>query len=110
MNFNTASLKTCQRCGEEFAPRRSDAKYCSAKCKNAKNNDRYREATSAYEAIVGETHAILWKNREILLKFLDKTVNVTTLKELGFNPNNITEYREPEKGRTEFLFKASKIQ
>ncbi len=102
-DFSKASLKACQRCGEEFAPRRSDAKYCSVKCKNTLNNNRYREEEAAHQAIVGEAHQILWKNRNVLFKFLGKTVNLKTLETLDFKTNNITRFQKTKEGRNEFL-------
>ena len=102
-NFTEALIKTCQRCGGEFTPRRSDAKYCSTKCKNTLNNNRYREEEATYQAIVGEAHFLLWKNRNVLIKYVGKSVSLSLLKTAGFTTNNITRFKKVEKGISEFL-------
>ncbi len=39
-------LKTCPICGTEFAPKRSDAVYCSAKCRVAAARSRQKKKTT----------------------------------------------------------------
>lgn len=40
------AVKTCPICGTEFAPKRSDAVYCSAKCRVAAARSRQRKKTT----------------------------------------------------------------
>lgn len=96
-------IKGCQYCGEALPQLRSDAKYCSSKCRNDFNNLQKLKAAQEREAIVGEAHAILWKNRNILLKYVDQTVSLTILQAVGFKTNNITRFQTIEEGRNEFL-------
>ena len=84
--YKAVSNKQCQTCEEDFVPRRSDAKFCSIKCKNAFNNHRHRAQEAERQKIVGEANEILWKNRCILFEYLDETVSLSTLKALGFDP------------------------
>lgn len=106
VDFTTASVKTCQTCEEDFTPKRSDAKYCSIKCKNALNNHRVRQAEAAHEAIVGETNTKLWRNREILLGHAGQEVKWDHLKADGFDSNYITNFGlvDPENEKSGNLF------
>ncbi|MCI0712567.1 MAG: DUF2116 family Zn-ribbon domain-containing protein [Chloroflexi bacterium] len=42
----TITIKDCPICGKEFKPRRSDAVYCSARCRVAASRERQRERTT----------------------------------------------------------------
>jgi len=102
-NSNTASFKECQHCGNDFIPRRSDAKFCTSKCRHDSGNLKKQKEREEYLAIVGETHKLFWKNRNILLKYVGKTVDFEILKSLGFKTNDITHFQKTEQGNNEFL-------
>jgi hypothetical protein len=40
-------LKTCEQCGEEWAPFRADARYCSSRCRQAADRERRRHVRRA---------------------------------------------------------------
>ena len=42
----TLTIKECPICGIEFEPKRSDAVYCSARCRVAASRERQRERTT----------------------------------------------------------------
>ncbi len=92
-----ASLKECRYCGDDFVPKRSDAKFCSSKCRHDAGNLKKRQEREDREAVVGEIHKILWKNRKILLLHVGETVSWDTLKAKGFNYKIHTEIRNIEK-------------
>lgn len=39
-------FRICKKCGDYFVPRRKNQIYCSRRCKNAKNQETYRNKTS----------------------------------------------------------------
>lgn len=92
-----AALKECLYCENDFIPKRSDAKFCSSKCRHDAGNLKKRKERDDREVIVGETHRVLWKNRDILLNHLGETVSWDTLKAKGFNFKIHTEIRNIDK-------------
>lgn len=99
----SASLKECQYCNRDFVPRRSDAKFCSSKCRNDFGNAKKLREREEYQAIVGETHKILWDNRNILLKYIGEEVSIDTLKAIGFDHTFHTQIKN-KKGKTHYGF------
>ena len=81
--MSTNDLHECLECGVDYPPRRSVQKYCSTKCRNRKNNRRYKSINQDTRTI----DRILHRNYQILKSLqVDRlTRNELELTSLGFN-------------------------
>jgi hypothetical protein len=86
------SLNICQNCGIEFETERSDAKYCSGKCRKAGNRNSHRNNIKSEEA-----EAIKFDRRmmsRILRLSLDDKARMHTLTEKYIKYNFPQEYKK----------------
>ena len=85
----------CPGCGIEFTKKRSNQIFCNARCKNQHHNGNSRVgrlATKERHQITKEVDDILWRNREVLLKYVGKTKKLEELKAEGFKVGYKTFY------------------
>lgn len=80
--YNIEYNRTCPTCNNSFVSNHLNRRYCSAKCKNFKNNSKSRLIRQETIDVV----TILQKNRHILNSFTNNSlVLVEQLMGLGFN-------------------------
>ena len=80
--YNIEYNCTCPTCNNVFVSNHLNRRYCSAKCKNFKNNSKSRLIRQETIDVV----TILQKNRHILNRFTHNSLtSVEQLKGLGFN-------------------------
>lgn len=80
--YNIEYNCTCPTCNNAFVSNHLNRRYCSAKCKNFKNNSKNRLIRQETISVV----TILQKNRLILNSFTHNSLaSVEQLKGLGFN-------------------------
>ena len=94
MNFSSYQ-KECPECGETYNGHRLNQIYCTQSCKARYNNRKAREEEERLRKINKITSAknrILWKNRQILEKYVDQQVNVSALESAGFRLGFITDF------------------
>lgn len=86
-------VKHCLECGEVIAYGRSDKKFCSSRCKNRYNNERFRD----FRIVCGRVETMLRSNHSVLEKLLDLKLDGMSLSELsvmGFNRDVFTTCRK----------------
>ncbi len=88
--------KKCPECRTDYEAKRLNQVYCSQKCKTRFNNRKVRMAHHEKEKVIANTHDILWKNREILHRFVTQKCPINQLNELGFDKNFITRFSKIE--------------
>ncbi len=113
-NYEAISLYEgeCPGCGIEFIKKRSNQVYCNSRCKNQYHNGNSRVgriATKERHEITREVDDILWKNREVLLKYVGEEKNVKELIAEGFKPN-YQNYYENKDSKTYFFIYDVKFQ
>ena len=95
MDFEANYVRDCPGCGDTFTAKRLNQKFCDKLCKSQFHNNKSRGVRimeKSKSEITGEADAILWKNREVLEKYVGKEVELKKLEDEGFNPFFITEY------------------
>ena len=102
----TAYKKECPECKQLFIATRLNQTYCTTICKSRHNNRKSQLKNKAFQEklelrrkIDKVTHAknsILWINRQILKKYVDQQMNISTLEEAGFKLRHITDFDEFE--------------
>ena len=87
-------MKSCIECGESFRGR-TDKKFCTADCRSAYHNRKYREQTNLMRTINNS----LRRNRRILKEFYEKQllqVQRHDLLEKGFRFGYCTHVRKDQ--------------
>lgn len=88
--------KVCPECGDAFEAKKSDRVYCYDKdCKMEHNNDKAKIRRRETRMLVG-TKATLWKNRKLLLQYVDQTIDIRALIAEGLKPNYLTFTVQPK--------------
>lgn len=81
----------CIECGEAVEYGRTDKKYCSLKCKNARHNREMR----LYKEIRGRVTTAIARNYSILENLLNagvSSIKLSDIQSLGFNIHAITSF------------------
>lgn len=96
----------CPGCDMEFTKKRSNQVFCTSRCKNQHHNGKSRVGRHAFKKrseVTKKVDDILWRNREILLRFKGE-VPIEELEKLGFKISYITHYVEKKSNTKEALF------
>ena len=96
-NYQTMSIYEgeCPGCGIEFTKKRSNQIFCNSRCKNQHHNGNSRVgrlATKERHQITKEVDDILWRNREILLKYRKET-SIEELEKKGFRTDYLSKFK-----------------
>lgn len=95
MDLEVSYERDCPGCGETFTAKRLNQKFCDQRCKSQFHNNKSRGVRireKSKSEITGDANAILWRNREVLKKYVDQHIDLQILKKEGFNTTYITNY------------------
>lgn len=84
--------KQCPNCEEHYTAKRINQVYCSALCKTRFNNHKSQQYNQVQFLITSEINKILWRNRNLLEKYLDETISIEQMKSEGFEMSHITNF------------------
>ena len=108
-NYETISIYEgeCPGCGIEFIKKRSNQVYCNSRCKNQYHNGNSRVgriASKKRHEITKEVDDILWKNREVLIKYRGKNKKTKELLKEGFKIGYQTYYTHKDSKTHFFIY------
>ncbi len=86
-------VSTCVECGDEIRYGRQDKKFCSCECKNRYNNRKVRNSRLTKLRVINSlerNHGIL----EQMLRLGVDSMDLASLKNLGFDIDYVTSYRK----------------
>jgi len=95
-------MKSCQECGEPFRGR-TDKKFCTADCRSAHHNRKYRDQTNMMRNI----NNCLRRNRKILRELCEKQllkVDRHVLLQRGFRFGYCTHIKQKEKRAIHYCY------
>jgi len=98
--------KECPGCGETYEAKRLNQSFCTPKCKNRYHNNNSRKArlkNQSRKSITANHDAVLWNNRQLLKTNAGKKVSLEGFKNLGFQTNFITYFKQISSVKNRFF-------